>query len=77
MFQMTIAQIVYDNERYFHSHEDIFEKVSRAKSAKKAWEKLRISYKGADQVKKVCFQTLRGEFEALHMKEGELVFDYF
>ena len=27
MFQMTIAQIVYDNERYFHSHEDIFEKV--------------------------------------------------
>lgn len=24
---MTIAQIVYDNERYFFSHDDIHEKV--------------------------------------------------
>ncbi|XP_017431761.1 uncharacterized protein LOC108339125 [Vigna angularis] len=57
--------------------EDTFEKISRIKSAKEAWEKLKISYKGADQVKKVCLQTLRGEFEALHMKEGELVSYYF
>ena len=53
--------------------EDTFEKVSGAKSAKEAWEKLRTSYKGADQVKMVRLQTLRGEFEALDMKEGELV----
>jgi len=58
-------------------YEDMFEKVSGAKSAKEAWEKLRTSYKGADQVKKVRLQTLRGEFEALHMREGELVSDYF
>ncbi|GAU35304.1 hypothetical protein TSUD_389290 [Trifolium subterraneum] len=57
--------------------EDTFEKVSGAKTAKEAWEKLQTSYKGADQVKKVRLQTLRKEFEALHMKEGELISDYF
>ncbi|CAJ2633694.1 unnamed protein product [Trifolium pratense] len=57
--------------------EDTFEKVSGATTAKEAWEKLRTSYKGADQVKKVRLQTLRGEFEALHMKESELISDYF
>ncbi|XP_020266262.1 uncharacterized protein LOC109841727 [Asparagus officinalis] len=56
--------------------EDTFEKVAGAKTTKEAWEKLRTSYKGADQVKKVHLQTLRGEF-ALQMKEGELVSDYF
>ncbi|GAU10148.1 hypothetical protein TSUD_420080, partial [Trifolium subterraneum] len=57
--------------------DDTFEKVSGAKTAKEAWEKLQTSYKGADQVKKVCLQTLRKESEALHMKEGELISDYF
>ncbi|XP_014490067.1 uncharacterized protein LOC106752808 [Vigna radiata var. radiata] len=58
-------------------NEDTFEKISGVKSAKEAWEKLKISYKGTNQVKRVRLQTLRGEFEALHMKEGELVSDYF
>ncbi|GAU43570.1 hypothetical protein TSUD_368940 [Trifolium subterraneum] len=57
--------------------EDTFEKASGAKTAKEAWEKLQTSYKGADQVKKVRLQTLRKEFEALHMKESELISDYF
>ncbi|GAU28885.1 hypothetical protein TSUD_293370 [Trifolium subterraneum] len=57
--------------------EDTFEKVSGAKTVKEAWEKLQTSYKGADQVKKVRLQTLRKEFEALHMKESELISDYF
>ncbi|PKU77376.1 Retrovirus-related Pol polyprotein from transposon TNT 1-94 [Dendrobium catenatum] len=57
--------------------DDSFEKLSDVKSAKEAWEKLQTSYKGAEQVKKVCLKTLRGEFEALHMKEVEVVSDYF
>ena len=54
-----------------------FEKSSEAKSAKEAWEKLQTSYKRAEQVKKVHLQTLRGEFEALHMKDAESISDYF
>ncbi|PKU60484.1 Retrovirus-related Pol polyprotein from transposon TNT 1-94 [Dendrobium catenatum] len=56
--------------------DNAFEKISDAKSAKEAWEKLHTSYKGAKQVKKVRLQTLRGEFEVLHMKEVEVVSDY-
>lgn len=38
--------------------EDTFRKVSGVNMAKEAWEKLQISYKGVDQVKKVCLKTL-------------------
>ncbi|PON82252.1 hypothetical protein TorRG33x02_219540 [Trema orientale] len=57
--------------------DDGFEKISNATTAKEAWEKLQISYKGEEKVKKVYLQTLRGEFDLLHMTETELVFDYF
>lgn len=57
--------------------DDDFEKISSASTAKEAWEKLQNSCKGAEQVKKVRLQTLRGEFESLHMKESESVSDYF
>ncbi|KAJ4715077.1 Retrovirus-related Pol polyprotein from transposon TNT 1-94, partial [Melia azedarach] len=57
--------------------DDAFEKISNAISAKQAWDKLQTSYKGAEQVKKVRLQTLRGEFETLYMKEGESIVNYF
>ena len=55
----------------------MFKKVAEARSTKEAWEKLQISYKGAEQVKKVRFQTLRGKFETLRVKDGESVSNYF
>ncbi|KAH9648378.1 hypothetical protein KPL70_025559 [Citrus sinensis] len=58
-------------------YEDSFEKIAGTTSSKEVWEKLETSYKGAEQVKKVRFQTLRGEFESLHMKASESISDYF
>lgn len=57
--------------------DDDFEKISNATTAKEAWGKLQVSCKGSEQVKKVRLQTLRGEFESLHMKESEYISDYF
>ncbi|KAK4253218.1 hypothetical protein QN277_010548 [Acacia crassicarpa] len=57
--------------------EDAFEKISKATTAKEAWEKLQTSYKGAEPVKKVRLQTLRSGFETLHMKDVESISDYF
>ena len=44
---------------------------------KEAWTILENNFKGLDTVKKVRIQTLRGEFESLHVKESKTVFDYF
>ncbi|XP_019460093.1 PREDICTED: uncharacterized protein LOC109359854 [Lupinus angustifolius] len=56
--------------------ESNFEKIANAKTAKEAWDTLEKSYAGAERVKKVKLQTLRREYELLHMKEGESIADY-
>ena len=55
--------------------DDGFEKLSSATFAKEAWEKLQISYKEEEKVKKVHLQTLRVEFDLLHMTNTESVSD--
>ncbi|KAJ0456159.1 putative RNA-directed DNA polymerase [Helianthus annuus] len=55
----------------------IFERIALAKSSKKAWSILHKSYQGENRVKSIKLQSLRCEFDALNMKEGESVEDYF
>ncbi|GKA30450.1 retrovirus-related pol polyprotein from transposon TNT 1-94 [Tanacetum coccineum] len=53
-----------------------FEKIAGASTAKQAWDTLEKAYKGADRVKQVRLRTLRGELEAMRMKETKGVSDY-
>ncbi|GJY77958.1 retrovirus-related pol polyprotein from transposon TNT 1-94 [Tanacetum coccineum] len=53
-----------------------FEKIVEATTSKEAWETLEKVYKGADRVKQVWLQTLRGELEAMKMKDTKGVSDY-
>ncbi|XP_050875781.1 uncharacterized protein LOC127079444 [Lathyrus oleraceus] len=54
-----------------------FEKISNATTTKEAWDKHQTCNKGVEQVKKICLQTLRGDFEGLFMEESESISDYF
>ena len=49
----------------------IFVKVMQCKTAKQAWDKLKIIYEGASKVKESKLYTNRGKFESLKMKEEE------
>ena len=58
-------------------NESTFEKIAKAELSKEAQEFLGIFFKGVDCVKRVRLQTLRAEFEVVHMKDGETISDYF
>jgi gag-polypeptide of LTR copia-type/Domain of unknown function (DUF4219) len=53
-----------------------FEKIAGATTSKEVWDILEKMFKGADRVKQVRLQTLRGELESMKMKESESVSDY-
>ncbi|TXG46286.1 hypothetical protein EZV62_028214 [Acer yangbiense] len=55
----------------------VYEKISKAKNAKEAWQILNKTYKGDDKVKKVRLQSLISEFEKLQMKEDESIDEFF
>ena len=46
-----------------------FEKIAGSTTSKQAWDTLEKVFKGADRVKQVRLQTLRGELERIQMKD--------
>jgi hypothetical protein len=50
--------------------EAIFEIIASAETSKEIWEALQQKYKGADRIKKIRLQSLRGEIELLQMKSS-------
>ncbi|KAL6315260.1 hypothetical protein AAG906_000341 [Vitis piasezkii] len=57
-------------------HESIFSKIAAATTAKEAWTTLKTAFQGSSKVITVKLQSLRRDFETLHMKNGESVQDF-
>ena len=53
--------------------DSILPKIIGSKSAKEAWDILKMTYKGNNKVKTIRLQTLRTQFEILRMVESESV----
>jgi hypothetical protein len=59
------------------SDDTTFEIVVNTTTVKKAWKVLQESNQGANNVRKVHLQKLRGDFEKLYMLESENISEYF
>ncbi|XP_057719732.1 uncharacterized protein LOC130934162 [Arachis stenosperma] len=55
----------------------VFGKIANAKSAKEAWNTLKLSYKGVDKAQKAKLQSLRRAYERYEMSSSETVEQYF
>lgn len=56
--------------------EDLLLSLAEKKTAKEAWEALKVMFMGADRVKNARIQTLKAEFETMSMKETEAVDEF-
>jgi gag-polypeptide of LTR copia-type len=65
-----------DGQSNYSNIESGFEKIVGATTSKEVWDILEKMFKGADRVKQMRLQTLRGELESMKMKESESVSDY-
>ncbi|BAT90103.1 hypothetical protein VIGAN_06128100 [Vigna angularis var. angularis] len=54
----------------------IFQKVSKATTAKEVWDILQDGYGNSDKVKKIRLQSLQRQYELLCMREQETVVEY-
>ncbi|XP_072054677.1 uncharacterized protein [Arachis hypogaea] len=55
----------------------VFGKIENAKSAKEAWNTLKLSYKGVEKAQKAKLQSLRREYEMYEMFSSKTVEQYF
>ncbi|KAD4585349.1 hypothetical protein E3N88_22952 [Mikania micrantha] len=56
--------------------EDILLQVTKKKTASEVWDYLKMRYLGEERVQKTRLHTLKSEFEALRMKDGESIDEY-
>ncbi|XP_016440797.1 uncharacterized protein LOC107766514 [Nicotiana tabacum] len=54
-----------------------YEKISSCETAKEMWDKLEVTYKGTNKVKKTRINLLVKEYELFQMKDGESVEEIF
>lgn len=56
--------------------EDVLLSIAEKKTAKEAWEAIKVMCMGAERVKTAKVQTLKAEFEALNMKDSDNLDDF-
>ncbi|XP_062209502.1 uncharacterized protein LOC133911324 [Phragmites australis] len=56
--------------------EDLLMQVARKKTAKDVWACLKTRFVGVDHIKNMRVQTLKGDFNTMHMQEGEMLDQY-
>ncbi|XP_019435907.1 PREDICTED: uncharacterized protein LOC109342365 [Lupinus angustifolius] len=70
-----------DNKALFLIHRCVndvhFEKIQNAITSKEVWDILIRSHTGGDKIKKVKLQSLRRQYELLHMEESDRIGEYF
>jgi len=54
-----------------------FEKISKARTTKEAWDILQNAYGGAERTKMVKLQSFRRQYELLSMADQETMVEYF
>ncbi|KAL8107457.1 hypothetical protein AgCh_024023 [Apium graveolens] len=57
--------------------EELLLSIAEKGTAKEAWDAIKTVSLGADKVKKARAQTLKGEFESLRMRDGDLLDDFY
>lgn len=57
--------------------EDLLLALAEKKTAKEAWDSIKIMCEGAERVQKAKVQTLKAEFESLTMKDTDQLDDFF
>ncbi|XP_074362527.1 uncharacterized protein LOC141702818 [Apium graveolens] len=56
--------------------EDVLLTIASKKTAKDAWDTIKVLCQGADKAKRARIQNLKSEFEMLHMNETEQIEDF-
>ena len=56
--------------------EDLLMQVVRKKTAKDVWDCLKTRFVGVDHIKNMRLQTLKGDFNAMRIQEGETLDQY-
>ncbi|XP_068319497.1 uncharacterized protein [Pyrus communis] len=77
MDELKLKDLKTKNYLFQAIDQSILETILKKDTAKDIWDSLKQKYQGTARVKRAQLQALRKEFEVLHMKNGEIVNDYF
>lgn len=75
--EMRLKDLKVKNYLFQAIDQTILETILQKDTSKQIWDSMKTKYEGNARVKHSILQALRKEWEALEMKTGESVTDYF